>query len=811
MNAPRLDAIQITNFRSIRGTVSVPLDAPVVLLHGTNGAGKSTVMSAIELALTGNVSGIAQSDREHLVHYGEEEGTVELVSSAGQQTLRLRNGGLSGKPLLTADDARFFAERCYLQQRTLTRLIEIYQGDRSAESQLTQFVNDLLGLDELEALLQGTHQLTDKRRLRRLLPEFAVLESERDAAETQLQQLRQRPEKLASARARPAARLREILGELGKSSGRDEDVEAFLTQQSREAELVELTARRREVLAMQDQAQAIGGAPAAEELAALDKAARGAREAAEAWRGTHGRALEEVLERLRSHFPGLPDATTAQDPAAVRESAFAETNAELGRLRDALATDATARADLERLDAAANDAQARLTSIDTQLAESGPATDAEELAKVLAALIPHVHTDDCPVCGRAFGEVSDEPFVAHLAVRVSQLSERAERLSSLAKARLEATNDVGQLADGHKRAQARQMAEAARVRAQGALSFLEETHERLVDLEEGVAAGANLTRSLAAAECMLVHAEERARRYAELVASVRELAVASGRAEADADRVEETLAALADELAGRITAAERIERLRTEAREHLRTIREQADEQRELERRIAAAEAAVRKRRDQLAAIEKRRVGLWDLQREAEAARKAIVRRVFNDALNAIWHDLFVRLAPEEAFVPVFRTPDTHQNRLIAELATTYRGSGEETGSPGAMLSAGNLNTAGLTLFLALHLSVKSRLPWLLLDDPVQSMDEVHIQQFAALLRTLAKRHGRRILIAVHERALFEYLSLELSAAQPDDVLVTVELSRSHEGATVVRPSWLRYVPDRALEHDQSEAVGSQT
>jgi exonuclease SbcC len=128
VNAPRLDAIQITNFRSIRGTVSVPLDAPVVLLHGTNGAGKSTVMSAIELALTGNVSGIAQSDREHLVHYGEEEGTVELVSSAGQQTLRLRNGGLSGKPLLTADDARFFAERCYLQQRTLTRLIEIYQG-----------------------------------------------------------------------------------------------------------------------------------------------------------------------------------------------------------------------------------------------------------------------------------------------------------------------------------------------------------------------------------------------------------------------------------------------------------------------------------------------------------------------------------------------------------------------------------------------------------------------------------------------------------------------------------------------------------
>ena len=47
------------------------------------------------------------------------------------------------------------------------------------------------------------------------------------------------------------------------------------------------------------------------------------------------------------------------------------------------------------------------------------------------------------------------------------------------------------------------------------------------------------------------------------------------------------------------------------------------------------------------------------------------------------------------------------------------------------MLSAGNLNTAALTLFLALHLSVEEKLPWLVLDDPVQSMDELHIAQFA--------------------------------------------------------------------------------
>ena len=103
--------------------------------------------------------------------------------------------------------------------------------------------------------------------------------------------------------------------------------------------------------------------------------------------------------------------------------------------------DAEARADLGSLGTALTAADERLKSIDAQLSSTSAVTDAEDLAKALAALLPHVHTDDCPVCGRNFGEVSDEPLVAHLAARISGLSERAERLSSLARARLEAVAD----------------------------------------------------------------------------------------------------------------------------------------------------------------------------------------------------------------------------------------------------------------------------------------------------------------------------------------------------------------------------------
>ena len=91
-----------------------------------------------------------------------------------------------------------------------------------------------------------------------------------------------------------------------------------------------------------------------------------------------------------------------------------------------------------------------------------------------------------------------------------------------------------------------------------------------------------------------------------------------------------------------------------------------------------------------------------------------------------------------------FRLPQTNSEPVTAQLETVHR-EGGSGGAPGAMLSAGNLNTAALTLFMALHLSVKPQLPWLILDDPVQSMDEVHIAQFAALLRTLSKEHRRQI------------------------------------------------------------------
>ena len=79
-------------------------------------------------------------------------------------------------------------------------------------------------------------------------------------------------------------------------------------------------------------------------------------------------------------------------------------------------------------------------------------------------------------------------------------------------------------------------------------------------------------------------------------------------------------------------------------------------------------------------------------------------------------------------------------------------------------------------------------------------MDEVHIAQFAALLRTLAKEHRRQVVIAVHERSLYDYLSLELSPAFAGDELITIELTKSADEHTRFAIHRRAFEPDTSVK-----------
>ncbi|WP_156418554.1 AAA family ATPase, partial [Aureimonas sp. D3] len=157
-----LKELDVTNFRSIRGHVHAPLDAQVVLVHGENGAGKTSLLSAIELALTGGVQFLRRADPKYaaqLMHRSAQEGGVSLTTADTASSwygATVTAEGIGRASSLAASEAAFFSERSYLPQALLGQLLQIYQDSGSgADSPLARFVSDLLRLDRLDAIENG--------------------------------------------------------------------------------------------------------------------------------------------------------------------------------------------------------------------------------------------------------------------------------------------------------------------------------------------------------------------------------------------------------------------------------------------------------------------------------------------------------------------------------------------------------------------------------------------------------------------------------------------------------------------------------
>lgn len=185
-----------------------------------------------------------------------------------------------------------------------------------------------------------------------------------------------------------------------------------------------------------------------------------------------------------------------------------------------------------------------------------------------------------------------------------------------------------------------------------------------------------------------------------------------------------------------------------------------------------------------------------NLLQQAEKTRSLLINEVFDHSLNSLWAQLFSRFAPTERFTPRF-VKQTRATRAVDVRLETQLPDGTTSGTPGAMLSYGNTNSAALALFMAVHLSAPAKLPWLIFDDPVQSMDDIHIANFAAIVRQLAFVHKRQVIVAIHQPELFEYLSLELAPSQPGQTLIKAKLER---GAGLTRVS-----VDKVRHHEEQQ------
>lgn len=818
MNHPRLKSIVIENFRSLRGKIAVPLDAQVVLIHGTNGMGKTSILSAIELGLTGRIAHLStQSDlyKSYLTNLGCGGGSISIATTASVSSggatggaLAFNDGSFKAQPLLGTDDARFFSERCYLPQATLGRLLEIYDEQKTGTtSPLTLFVKELLGLDPLDALVDGLDPAFHVARVRKVAPDYRHLEALKQSLSDQVDATERDISTAVQGAEERRAGLNAILAEMAalvgngaasvvtKATELPQLAAALMAEHEQDRQIADLSRKRAGLRSLFEQWRAVPAEDASRDQADKERADQVAMQALSAWRAEGGAKLDKAIGSVRAVFTDVP--ALDDGPEKSWAEALRRAEGEEVRCGQLLKLHSEALDRVKQLRAVEQRAQSRVEEINRDLA--GAMKDAKSLANALAGIVPHIAGEACPVCDRDFSDRHSGPLSAHVAGKIAALTSEAGRLQALATERADESRRLAEtqrelLSLGSSELTAEDLAEYTVRRVQMAdLSW------RLRELKPVVTQGTMLMANAVAARHYFNLARRRDEQTSSLLPDVQQAVLQStGRDASSYAGIDEAITDAIGVIDSAIGKAERLVTLRMNSISEINRCVQELEAIHALSSSLERNAKQLDQVKQALKDVESGRTQAKQVSVAANSVRSGIIHKVFSTSLNRTWRDLFVRLAPSEQFVPAFRLPHDPTGKVEAVLETLHR-SGQASGSPGAMLSQGNLNTAALTLFLALHLSVPARMPWLLLDDPVQSMDDVHIAQFAALLRTLAKGLGRQVVIAVHERALFDYLTLELSPAFPGDSLITIEVSRTFEGDAIAIPTAYGFEPDRAI------------
>lgn len=493
-----------------------------------------------------------------------------------------------------------------------------------------------------------------------------------------------------------------------------EDVAGFQDETKRQAdELNKLARTARDAHSVADQRLRAGEA----ELERLEQRLAGEPQVAE--------ITSQLLERLRTSAPAvalqtLP--TAAADAVALGQQArrmrtgvdrLVSDDASLREQEQSLRRDDPA----ELAALAENEAQAladhsaaEAVLVAAREAKTGAERRASDIAELAARAIPLLG-EHCPVCGQTIdaAQVTD-----HLQ---EVIAASGEDLPTLTQAVSEAEERLAAAA-------------AALDRVRVSRSLLER--------EQRLRAATLAARGQWRDECVALASQEGL-----FVPSVLK-AVGAGDIQAmtslrtSADQ----LASVSDQLAALLSATSLTEEVERQ-RDLVRTLRE------------SVAEAA-----DQASEASRRAADATTL---AEASIRAVagVTKDRFASLQPLVNDIFSRLAPHPAFTA-----------LGFDMTVAYRSGVADpfvrdpetdvTGDPLLVFSSSQTNVAALTYFLALSWAADQRaLPFLLLDDPLQSMDDVNALGFADLCRHLRQR--RQLIVSTHEARLAGLLERKLA------------------------------------------------
>lgn len=796
----RLHSLTLENFRMLDGKHDIPLDADVVLIHGSNGTGKSSILYAIELALTGEVGDLVpfRKDYPRCLRSVHAKGATSVsVSYETDGRIATSSASVSNKGTsveftrkVSEADTAFFVERCFLSQVRLSRLLEMYQTVEKGQSEtpLVTFVKKLLNLDLLENLNSSLHEVDDKRRLRNAYPRLKDLEDFEERNAKQQASLREQINQFETEQNNRVERARELLSAVGQAIRTDEwnliGLENLKKRILAENENATTDSRLRLFEESQSRLRAIesllGFVDGNPELQIQNQevALAEVKKRISDLLATLTPAIDAIYARLSlvDQKVKLPAKGTAPDHAVnVFADIVRRLNLESGinlESRVALGKDLLkVNEQLRQLKDKVGNAKKELSTLSDKLPGN-----IELLLEATNALVG----EQCPVCTRDFAEQNQGSLKEFLAERLSALGEQAKAIQ-------EVSTRVSDLESQEVTTLRRLDFLKKQDETLSSLSFLEGQNAQLLEIERET----EKLKSIAA-------------QWSTLQGQEREVSSQLQLAKSNFDQVLKSQVVLAqiEKLMNKspqpsASMRERVEIVAVDLKAKVEQERTRTDS---LRRSIDLIDQIVEgfKRRNKLdtqwlainsaikrASVARQQVdeivrhGKSLLKSSVDAKRK-LLESVFNDRLNRLWVELFERLVPEEMFRPSLSEPSSWRDQIKTAIGAFTDGV-DPFENLGSIHSLGNLNTAALSLFLSLNLVQPLQSQILVLDDPVQSMDDVHISQLSLLMREIVNQAGRQLVVAVHERPLFEFLAFELSPSREGQNLITIDLTRSLE------------------------------
>lgn len=149
--------------------------------------------------------------------------------------------------------------------------------------------------------------------------------------------------------------------------------------------------------------------------------------------------------------------------------------------------------------------------------------------------------------------------------------------------------------------------------------------------------------------------------------------------------------------------------------------------------------------------------------------RKSTDQYVANKMLAAISAELTSEVMRWYECIKTTGDPDVHfagfdmertvrgdiKARRVSVKAKSY---GEDLVSAVSSLSESKLNALGLCVSIATNLRGESPFEFLIIDDPIQSLDAEHETQFIQVIRSLIEDHGKQVIVLSHNRRWLDQL-----------------------------------------------------